>query len=256
MMKLAHLIFIPLLSIGTFLSFTSSAYSQADQASANLIETQGELAEGDGVLSDESLYDEYSFTGREGQRLTISLQSTEFQPYLLLIGADDSTIAQSETGQMTVTIPANGVYRVLANSLAPEGRGRYQLLVTTALQSGDIQATLRWESADDLDLIVVDPNGDTVYFDNTPVVSGGELDVDANAACDVTTNTPVENIFWPRSAAPQGEYRIAVNLYSRCTETQGAIPFTLTLQVQGQTQVLTGTVDEQNDLATFSAVVE
>ena len=48
------------------------------------------------------------------------------------------------------------------------------------LQTGDVQVTLRWNTTDDLDLWVTDPFGDRVYYGNSQVASGGQLDVDAN----------------------------------------------------------------------------
>lgn len=118
------------------------------------------------------------------------------------------------------------------------------------LGTGDIQVTLRWSTVDDLDLAVTDPSGDVVAYYNPAIGSGGQLDVDANAGCGESDNTPIENIFWPPSEAPQGNYSITVNLYSRC-QGEGSIPFNLTLLVQGQTETLTGTVDESNPVATF-----
>lgn len=121
---------------------------------------------------------------------------------------------------------------------------------TPELGTGDIQATLRWTTADDLDMAVTDPSGNTVTFANPRVSSGGTLDVDANAGCVERTSSPIENIFWPTGQAPQGNYSIAVNLYTRCGSS-GPISFNLTLLVQGTTQTLTGTVDDQNPTATF-----
>ncbi|MBW4660460.1 MAG: hypothetical protein KME15_17445 [Drouetiella hepatica Uher 2000/2452] len=118
------------------------------------------------------------------------------------------------------------------------------------LGTGDIQVTLRWATTDDLDVAVTDPSGDTVTFANPNIASRGQLDLDANANCVNPIQAPIENIFWPPSLAPQGDYSITVNLYARC---QGAAPvsFTITLLVQGTTQTLNGTVDEQNPVATF-----
>lgn len=121
---------------------------------------------------------------------------------------------------------------------------------TPQLGTGDIQVTLRWSTTDDLDLAVTDPSGDTVAYFNPSVASGGQLDVDANAGCSEQNATPIENIFWPPSEAPQGNYSIAVNLFSRC-EGAGPVSFNLTLLVQGTTETFTGTVDEQNPIATF-----
>ena len=47
--------------------------------------------------------------------------------------------------------------------------------------TGDVQVTLSWDAGSDVDLHVVDPNGDEVYWTNRRVASGGELDLDSNA---------------------------------------------------------------------------
>ncbi|NJL22450.1 MAG: hypothetical protein HC895_19200 [Leptolyngbyaceae cyanobacterium SM1_3_5] len=119
------------------------------------------------------------------------------------------------------------------------------------LGTGDIQVTLRWTTSDDLDLAVSDPQGQTVTYFNRQVQSGGQLDVDANAGCSSSTTSPIENIFWPPSQAPQGNYQVVVNLFTRCQPSSSPIPFTLTLLVQGTTQTLTGSVSDQNPAVTF-----
>jgi len=68
------------------------------------------------------------------------------------------------------------------------------------LGTGDVQVTLRWNTPVDLDLHVIDPLGEEIYFRYTFSPSGGTLDVDANAGC--TNDTPVENVFWPTGGAP------------------------------------------------------
>ncbi|NJR65355.1 MAG: hypothetical protein HC772_08640 [Leptolyngbyaceae cyanobacterium CRU_2_3] len=97
---------------------------------------------------------------------------------------------------------------------------------------------------------MTDPSGDTATFFNPSVASGGQLDVDANAGCGNPTQIPIENVFWPPTQAPQGDYTVSVNLFARC-QGSGPVSFTITLLVQGNTQTLTGTVDEQNPIATF-----
>ena len=119
------------------------------------------------------------------------------------------------------------------------------------LGTGDIQVTLRWTSTDDLDLAVTDPSGQVVTYFNPNIPSGGQLDVDANAACSGDGSSPIENIFWPPSRAPQGNYSVEVNLFTRCGGGSGPIPFTLTLLVQGNTETLQGTVDNQTQRVSF-----
>jgi hypothetical protein len=122
---------------------------------------------------------------------------------------------------------------------------------TEGLGTGDIQVTLRWASTDDLDLEVIDPSGQTVAYYNPIIASGGQLDVDANAACNGTTTQPIENIFWPVSEAPSGNYTIRVNLFTRCDGSSGPIPFEIRLLTRGNIETLTGSVDDGSSAASF-----
>ena len=88
--------------------------------------------------------------------------------------------------------------------------------VDPSLGTGDIQVTLRWASAADLDLQVVDPEGSEIDFITRTSTSGGELDRDANYPCGSVSDDPVENIFWPTGAAPSGLYRIVVTYRTSC----------------------------------------
>ncbi|RMF69180.1 MAG: hypothetical protein D6742_03210 [Cyanobacteria bacterium J069] len=127
-----------------------------------------------------------------------------------------------------------------------------QAASTPNLGTGDIQVTLRWTTPDDLDLAVRDPAGDIVAYYNRAVSSGGQLDVDANAGCSEQNTSPIENIFWPSGGAPQGQFSIEVNLFTRCSGGgAGSIPFNLTLLVQGTTRTIQGTVSDQQPVASF-----
>ncbi|MEO1590237.1 MAG: hypothetical protein AAFU71_02980 [Cyanobacteria bacterium J06632_22] len=112
------------------------------------------------------------------------------------------------------------------------------------LQTGDIQVTLRWQTEDDLDLVVVDPSGATVSYVNPSVSSGGQLDVDANAFCENTGFSPVENIFWPAGGAPAGDYSALVVLSIPCGERTTTVDYTLTILNQGDRQTFQGTVGQ------------
>lgn len=122
-----------------------------------------------------------------------------------------------------------------------------------SLGTGDVQATLIWNSTNDLDLWVTDPRGTLIYFNNRTSSSGGELDVDANPGCQNPTNQPVENIFWPAGKAPTGEYVISVNYFQGC-ETSLPTSFTLRVLVDGQEQTFSGaltTVGETQEIYHF-----
>jgi len=72
---------------------------------------------------------------------------------------------------------------------------------------GDVQITLTWDNIADLDLHVIDPNGEDIYFYHDYSISGGKLDVD-----DIDGYGP-ENIYWPNNEAPSGNYEVYVHHY-------------------------------------------
>ena len=167
---------------------------------------------------------------------------------LLPLFGDNNTPALSQERQGCFMMDASGELVDLGN-LCPSARPFEG--GTQELGTGDIQVTLSWATADDLDLAVTDPSGQTVFFANAQVPSGGQLDLDSNAGCEGTTQTPIENIFWPPSEASQGDYNIEVTLFTRCTAGAGPIPFEIRLLVQGNVQTLTGSLSEQTPIATF-----
>ena len=115
---------------------------------------------------------------------------------------------------------------------------------TLVLGTGDVQVTLTWETSDDLDLWVTDPDGEKIFYSNKLSSSGGELDVDANH--DVMMAHPVENIFWPIGAAPEGNYIIQVNFFRR-NSTVSQILFHVRLKLDGEIQEFDGILDEVSE---------
>ncbi len=103
------------------------------------------------------------------------------------------------------------------------------------LGTGDVQATLRWSSDADMDLAVVDPNGDTVAYFSRTSPSGGELDFDV-IPCSDPDQARVENIFWPEGQAPAGTYTVRVTYFSTC-EDPGPQSFNVQVLADGVLQV-------------------
>ncbi|MEG3931391.1 MULTISPECIES: pre-peptidase C-terminal domain-containing protein [unclassified Microcoleus] len=115
--------------------------SSPDAGSSKVIlEQNGELspAKSSVLPSDSSLYDEYTFEGTQGQKVIITVESTEFDTYLAifnsqgeLLGENDDATQQNSNSELTVTLSANGRYRVIVNAYdpPPKGRGKYSLTV-------------------------------------------------------------------------------------------------------------------------------
>lgn len=95
------------------------------------------LGPGASVLpSDGSLFRQTSFTGRAGQSITITLDSPEFDTYLVLLSPEGKVLAQNDNADanttnsaITATLPRSGVYRVVVNARDKQGRGRYILTI-------------------------------------------------------------------------------------------------------------------------------
>jgi hypothetical protein len=75
-------------------------------------------------------------------------------------------------------------------------------------RSGDVQVSLEWKNINDLDLHVIDPSGERIFYNHRDSQSGGHLDVDMNAS--QLTQRPVENVYWPERGAPRGVYKVEV----------------------------------------------
>ena len=104
-----------------------------------IVNTQGRLISGDAVLDDGSLYDQHVFSGRSGQYVTISLESNDFDPYLILldpngqrIGENDDISRINRNSRLIVTLPATGMYTAVANSYESGKNGDYVIKVDVA----------------------------------------------------------------------------------------------------------------------------
>jgi uncharacterized protein YfaP (DUF2135 family) len=115
--------------------------------------------------------------------------------------------------------------------------------------TGDVQITLIWNTINDLDLHVVDPAGEEIYFNSPASSSGGLLDVDANGGCaDNITPSPVENVYWPTGAAPTGTYLVAVHYYQNCPDAPLGDTYTVQVLVDGEMQEFSGDFGGQDEL--------
>lgn len=90
-------------------------------------------------------------------------------------------------------------------------------LAAAGAKKGEIEISLIWENSNDLDLHVIDPDGERIFFQQRESRSGGELDIDRNASCasDITTK-PIEHVVWTGESAPNGNYKVAVHHFQNC----------------------------------------
>ena len=116
---------------------------------------------------------------------------------------------------------------------ASTGIGPFGLANTAFLGNGtgEVQVNISWNSRADVDLYVVDPLGEEVYYAHRGSHSGGQLDIDSNAACG-TDGPRAENVFWPFGIVPpRGDYIVRVNYWSECGEE--ATDYVVTIRTKG-----------------------
>ncbi|PLW95254.1 MAG: hypothetical protein C0592_00545 [Marinilabiliales bacterium] len=115
--------------------------------------------------------------------------------------------------------------------------------------TGAITITLTWQTYDDLDLHLVEPSGNRIYFDNKVSPSGGALDVDINAEGGSMTSNALENIYY-KGVPPSGQYTVYVHFYERVT-TQSSIPYQVYVTLDGKTRTFSGTHSTKGKMNTI-----
>jgi len=126
------------------------------------------------------------------------------------------------------------------------GVGAYaeQPAAIVAVGTGELQVSVSWDAESDVDLHVVDPAGDEVFWHNDKVPSGGMLDLDSNADCDID-HVKNENITW--AVAPPGTYTVRLDYFESCAVS--ATSYVVTVQRKGQpVQTFTGHFTGDGDL--------
>ena len=98
----------------------------------------GALEETDDRLNaaDGSLYDDYWFDTNAGNRIVVTLQSSDFDPYLHLFDAhrtqlayNDDAVPGQNSSRIEYVAPYTGRYYVLVNSRDAGETGRYKLSI-------------------------------------------------------------------------------------------------------------------------------
>jgi Ca-activated chloride channel family protein len=110
--------------------------------------------------------------------------------------------------QVLANYREGSVNRVLFFSDGTEFSGR---LARAGAQSGDIRVSLLWNNRNDLDIHVITPRKEEIFYGHARDAAGGFLDVDMNVNGE--TAKPVENVFWAQGTALRGQYRVFVQNY-------------------------------------------
>ena len=109
-------------------------------------------------------------------------------------------------------------------------------LLDANAQTGVITISLGWQTSDDVDLHVVTPGGNEIYYGDRSYDTG-TLDVDANASSIVSN--PVENIYF--TDPPAGTYRVFIEMYRNRNEGAAAA-YIVRVKIGNETQVFRGSI--------------
>ncbi|MBN4005841.1 trypsin-like peptidase domain-containing protein [Nostoc sp. LPT] len=116
--------------------------SQDTDLSLNGQVLQASLKNGDRTLPNNSYFHTYVFEGKAGQQITIEMDSQQIDSHLyLLLPAKERLIAQNDdispkdfNARLTVTLPENGIYYLLANTFEAGESGSYSLRAAISQQ--------------------------------------------------------------------------------------------------------------------------
>jgi hypothetical protein len=177
----------------------------------------GSLADGDcRLLEDSSLLDAYSFTGTTGQQVVISMTSTTngLSPVVFLLSPSGTVLAieaapsgsntaRVPPGTSTFTLPSNGGYTILANSLVAGQTGNYTIsLITPGSCTSTLAATARDvdNTAGQFTVGVTTQAGCALSaVSNANFITVNSANVDANGAGTVTYTVAANTTSSPRS---------------------------------------------------------
>lgn len=103
----------------------------------------GYLGPADEKLASGEYFDRVTFSGAAGDEVLIELSSSEFDPYVIVIDANENAIAQEDDSpgaglgvRMTVTLPSAGQFTVIVTTAFAGETGGYSLSISAPGQAG------------------------------------------------------------------------------------------------------------------------
>ena len=151
----------------------------------------------------------------------VTLPSAATVADLVVTLAPDSTLGTLDT---RFAVGAAGSGSVGAYDEAP-------ISVINTVGTGEVQVSISWDSPTDVDLHVVTPNDEEIFYGNRTSTEGGELDLDSNAACSLDEKRN-ENTTWANGTAPRGTYTVRVDYWDACAFT-GTTHYVVTVRRKG-----------------------
>lgn len=210
-----------------------------------------------GAIVGTQSYLAYGFTAQENDLVSVSHDAVvgNLDPLLQVIDSNGNLIAVNDDSPTSrnsliqnLRIANAGQYYLIATRYGKElggTEGEFSLNLQTGvatippevqslnLTAGDLQFVLTWATNADLQLLVRDPFGESVFDDKPNVTSGGVLGLNGNVNCVRANGTPASYVYWPSGLVRPGNYEVEVWYQSDCGDTT-AVEFVLTVLLRGQ----------------------
>jgi len=201
----------------------------------------------------------YSFTGAANELISVNMQAIgpNLDTLLQIVDPagkvvnvnDDAFGGTTDSAIVNARLLSSGTYTIIATRYAKElggTEGQFQITLSGPtndvaaqatnlnLPQGDIEVSLYWSTSADLQLLVRDPAGESVFDDNPLSISGGILQEVGNVNCiPAATGTPVTFIYWPPGVMRPGSYEVEVWYQNACSDFPPPVDFTLLVEVNG-----------------------
>lgn len=117
---------------------------------------------------------------------------------------------------------------------------------TPTPSTGDVQVLLNWNNYNDLDLCCTDPQGETVWFKNKRVTSGGQLEIDMNVEYP-DSKTPLENIYWKPGGASNGTYNVYLLYFRQHDSSINETPYKIKVKYGEKTEDYSGIIKKEDN---------
>lgn len=206
----------------------------------------------EGTLTFDQPETRYTFEGRAGDQVTISVLSG-LEPALALHTPGGAPVMlheerlPGETRANRIPLPEDGTYTldVILNDFSQGGDYRLLLVRSVAPEVSpgafapapgpDIELVLVWAGGADLDLSVLGGGG-------------GWESSSANDFCAGVIPAPVERMIWPQDAATPGLFQVEIVYRFDCAGTGQPAPFTLAVAMHGEVvDLISGALAREGD---------
>jgi hypothetical protein len=197
-----------------------------------------------GQITNADPYEAYTFEGNANDLVTIDMTAitgNNLDTFLFLLDPrgnvlnsnDDAADGNTNAQINGALLPDTGSYTIVATRYAKRiggTQGNYTLTITSQatelpqafidLPRGPLEVRLLWQNSNDLQLLVRDPAGASIFDDTPQVPSGGRLVAGGNVNCVRAEGTPFSYIYWPPETPPRpGVYEVEIWFQSQCNDT-------------------------------------